>query len=46
MTITAVDNRGWLAPGLLCAALYFLLGYPLSRLARRLERRLGPRARA
>ena len=39
MTITAVDNRGWLVPGALCAALYFLLGYPLVRLARRLERR-------
>ncbi|HSS38684.1 MAG TPA: ABC transporter substrate-binding protein/permease, partial [Polyangia bacterium] len=38
MTITAVDNRGWLAPGLLCAAMYFLLGYPFARLARRLER--------
>ena len=38
MTITAVDNRGWLGPGLLCAALYFALGYPLARLARRLER--------
>ena len=23
MTITAVDNRGWLVPGALCAALYF-----------------------
>jgi polar amino acid transport system substrate-binding protein len=45
MTITAVDNRGWLAPGLLCAALYFLLGYPLARLARRLESRLAPRSR-
>lgn len=39
MTITAVDNRGWLVPGALCAALYFLLGYPLVRLARKLERR-------
>ncbi len=39
MTIVAVDNRGWLVPGALCAALYFLLGYPLARLARRLERR-------
>jgi polar amino acid transport system substrate-binding protein len=39
MTITAVDNRGWLLPGLLCAALYFLLGYPLARLARQLEHR-------
>ncbi len=42
MTITAVDVRGWLAPGLLCAALYLMLSYPLSRLARRLERRLAP----
>src|SRR3954471_6013035 len=41
MTIVAVDNRGWLVPGALCAALYFLLGYPLARLARRLERRRG-----
>jgi polar amino acid transport system substrate-binding protein len=41
MTITAVDVRGWLLPGLLCAALYLALSYPLSRLARRLERRLG-----
>jgi len=39
LTITAVDNRGWLVPGALCAALYFILGYPLARLARRLERR-------
>lgn len=42
MTITAVDVRGWLGPGLLCAALYLALSYPLSRLARRLERRLSP----
>lgn len=42
MTITAVDVRGWLLPGLLCAALYLALSYPLSRLARRLERRLMP----
>jgi polar amino acid transport system substrate-binding protein len=40
MTIAAVDLRGWLAPGALCAALYFAMSYPLSRLARRLERRL------
>ena len=39
LTIVAVDNRGWLVPGALCAALYFLLGYPLARLARRLETR-------
>ncbi len=42
MTITAVDVRGWLGPGLLCAALYLALSYPLSRVARRLERRLVP----
>jgi polar amino acid transport system substrate-binding protein len=42
MTITAVDLRSWLVPGLLCALLYLALSYPLSRLARRLERRLGP----
>src|SRR5450432_2435707 len=40
MTIAAVDLRGWLAPGALCAALYFAMSYPLSLLARRLERRL------
>ncbi len=38
MTITAVDNHGWMAPGVLCAGLYFALGYPFARLARRLER--------
>ena len=42
MTITAVDVRGWLLPGVLCAALYLALSYPLSRFARRLERRLMP----
>ncbi len=41
MTIVAVDSGGWLAPGLLCAALYFAMSYPLSRLARRIEQRLG-----
>jgi polar amino acid transport system substrate-binding protein len=41
MTITAVDLRGWVAPGLLCAGFYFAMSYPLSRLARQLERRLG-----
>jgi polar amino acid transport system substrate-binding protein len=44
MTITAVDSRGWLLPGVLCAALYFALGYPFTRLARRLERRLATHA--
>ncbi len=42
MTITAVDVRGWLVPGLVCAALYLALSWPLGRLARRLERRLVP----
>jgi len=42
MTITAVDLRSWLVPGLMCAVLYLALSYPLSRLARRLERRLAP----
>jgi polar amino acid transport system substrate-binding protein len=42
MTITAVDVRGWLGPGLVCAALYLALSLPLSRLARWLERRLAP----
>jgi polar amino acid transport system substrate-binding protein len=42
MTITAVDVRGWLGPGILCAALYLALSYPLARLARRLEQRLVP----
>jgi polar amino acid transport system substrate-binding protein len=41
MTIAAVDGRSWLLPGLLCAALYLAMSYPLSRLARRFERRLG-----
>jgi polar amino acid transport system substrate-binding protein len=41
MTIAAVDLRGWLIPGLLCAAMYLALSFPLSELARRLERRLA-----
>jgi len=41
MTIAAVDLRGWLVPGLACAALYLALSFPLSELARRLERRLA-----
>ncbi|HEY0195471.1 MAG TPA: ABC transporter substrate-binding protein/permease [Kofleriaceae bacterium] len=41
MTIAAVDLRGWLVPGLLCAAMYFALSFPLSELARRLERSLA-----
>jgi polar amino acid transport system substrate-binding protein len=42
MTITAVDLRGWLVPGVLCAALYLAMSLPLARLARHLERRLQP----
>src|SRR5262249_26855154 len=41
MTITAVEVRSWLVPGLLCAALYFAMSFPLARFARHLERRLG-----
>jgi polar amino acid transport system substrate-binding protein len=41
MTIASVENRSWIMPGLLCAIMYLLMSYPLSRLARRLERRLG-----
>jgi len=40
MTIAAVEIRSWLLPGLLCAALYFAMSFPLSRLSRWLERRL------
>jgi polar amino acid transport system substrate-binding protein len=41
MTIAAVDMRGWLVPGIACAALYLVLSVPLSELARRLERSLA-----
>ena len=45
MTITAVEVRSWVLPGALCALFYFLMSYPLSLLARRLERKLdGGRA--
>lgn len=40
MTITAVDVRSWLLPGLLCAALYLAMSYPLGRLSLRLEKKL------
>jgi polar amino acid transport system permease protein/polar amino acid transport system substrate-binding protein len=47
-TITAVDLRGWLVPGLMCATLYLAISVPLARLSRLLERRLqrdsNPRA--
>ncbi len=41
MSIAAVDLRGWLVPGLACAALYLAMSFPLSEFARRLERRLA-----
>ncbi len=41
MTITAVDVRGWLVPGALCALMYFAMSYPLARLSAALEARLG-----
>jgi polar amino acid transport system substrate-binding protein len=41
MTITAVDIRTWALPGALCALMYFLMSYPLSLLAQRLEARLA-----
>jgi polar amino acid transport system substrate-binding protein len=40
MTIAAVDLRDWVIPGLACAALYFAMSFPLSRLSRRLEMKL------
>ncbi len=40
MTITAPDVRDWVGPGILCAALYFAMSYPLSRLSGWLEGRL------
>lgn len=40
MTITAVDLRTWLPPGLLCAFLYFAMSYPLGVVSRRLEKKL------
>ena len=48
MTIAAVDMRGWLVPGIACAVMYLALSFPLSELARRLERRLArdPRPQA
>jgi polar amino acid transport system substrate-binding protein len=45
MTIVAVELRDWLTPGLMCAALYFMMSFPLARLARRIERRLEPAPR-
>ncbi|UJR81689.1 ABC transporter substrate-binding protein/permease [Sandaracinus amylolyticus] len=41
MTITAIDVRSWLLPGLLCAAFYMAMSYPLSRLSQHLEQKLA-----
>jgi polar amino acid transport system permease protein/polar amino acid transport system substrate-binding protein len=46
MTILAVELRDWITPGLMCAALYFVMSFPLARLARRIERSLEPAQRA
>jgi polar amino acid transport system substrate-binding protein len=43
MTIAAIDGQSWLVPGALCALLYFAMSYPLSRLSRWLEARIGAR---
>jgi polar amino acid transport system substrate-binding protein len=40
MTITAVDLNDWIVPGVACAALYFVMSFPLAHLARVLEKRL------
>ncbi|HEX3776881.1 MAG TPA: ABC transporter substrate-binding protein/permease [Polyangiaceae bacterium] len=39
MTIVAVEAREWVVPGLRCAALYFAMSFPLSRLSLWLEAR-------
>lgn len=39
--ITAVDLRDVAIPGLVCAAMYFAMSFPLARLARWLEKRLN-----
>lgn len=44
MTIAAVDGGGWLLPGLLCAAFYLAMSFPLARLLRMVEVRLGARS--
>ncbi|HVY32128.1 MAG TPA: ABC transporter substrate-binding protein/permease [Polyangiaceae bacterium] len=46
MTIVAVELRDWVTPGLMCAALYFVMSFPLARWARRIEQSLSPQARA
>ncbi len=41
MQMAALEMRSYLIPGIACAVLYILLSFPLSELARRLERRLS-----
>ncbi|HWC75061.1 MAG TPA: ABC transporter permease subunit [Gemmatimonadales bacterium] len=42
--IYATNVGSWVVPGALCAIVYLIMSLPLSRLARRLERRWGSRA--
>ena len=42
--IYATNVGSWVVPGLLCAIVYLAMSFPLSRLARRLERRWGGRS--
>jgi polar amino acid transport system substrate-binding protein len=43
--IYATNVGSWLVPGALCGVVYLAMSLPLSRLARRLERRWGGKAR-
>ena len=43
--IYATNIGSWVVPGALCAVVYLAMSLPLSRLARRLERRWGARVR-
>jgi polar amino acid transport system substrate-binding protein len=45
MTIVAVELRDWVTPGLMCAALYFVMSFPLARWARRIEQNLEMQGR-
>jgi polar amino acid transport system substrate-binding protein len=41
MTITAVDLRSWVWPGIACAGLYFAMSFPLSRISKHLEEKMA-----
>jgi polar amino acid transport system substrate-binding protein len=41
MSMASLEMRSYVIPGLACALMYLLLSFPLSELARRLERRLA-----